>query len=173
MFFSLSKLVNRLKSELQAPETVQILSDISLEFLAQDTQDTDFFAQILSEFVVPGTVIALNGTLGAGKTRFVQAFAATQGISPEDVTSPTFVLIQEYRNGKIPIFHFDAYRLADEDEFLQLGPEEYFDADGISFVEWADRVKTCLPENRFEIFIEHVGTTQRKFTLRIPENSEF
>ena len=65
----------------------------------------------------------------------------------EAATSPTFVLVNEYR-GRLPIYHFDAYRLRDEDEFIELGPEEYFESDGVTFVEWADRVADCLPAER-------------------------
>ncbi len=112
-----------------------------------------------------GTVVALIGNLGAGKTRLVQAFCAAEGIDSRDVVSPTFVLLHEYR-GRRPIFHFDAYRLKDDDEFLALGPEEYFDGSGVTFVEWADRVVDCLPRQRLEISIDVLGPTARKFTIQ-------
>ena len=88
----------------------------------------------------PGTTVALCGTLGAGKTRLVQAIAEGLGVNRRDVVSPTFVLIQEYR-GRRMIYHIDAYRLRDDDEFQQLGPDEYFESDGLVLIEWADRVE--------------------------------
>jgi tRNA threonylcarbamoyladenosine biosynthesis protein TsaE len=112
----------------------------------------------------PGTTVALIGTLGAGKTRLVQALAAGCGVPRETVVSPTFVLCQEY-HGQRTLYHLDAYRLKDDDEFLELGPEEYFASDGITLIEWADRVLDCLPPQRLEIHIEVVGDTARQFRL--------
>lgn len=82
------------------------------------------------------------------------------------VTSPTFVLVNEYRGGRLPIYHFDTYRLKDGDEFLNLGPDEYFDSAGLSFVEWADRVTDLLPPDRLEVSINPVSETERQLTLR-------
>jgi tRNA threonylcarbamoyladenosine biosynthesis protein TsaE len=123
---------------------------------------TAALAAKLAGLLPAGAVIALNGTLGAGKTRFVQALAAAAGVERRAVVSPTFVLVQEYR-GAVPIFHFDAYRLRDEDEFLELGPEEYFEAGGWTVIEWAERVRRCLPAERLEIRIEIAGPTARRF----------
>jgi tRNA threonylcarbamoyladenosine biosynthesis protein TsaE len=128
-------------------------------------QDTDRLGAALAEVLVPGTVVALVGTLGAGKTRLVQAVAAALGVPRDAVTSPTFVLVNEYRHGRLPIFHFDTYRLNDEDEFLALGPEEYFDSAGITFVEWADRVADFLPPDRLEITIDVTGDYSRRVTI--------
>ncbi len=134
-------------------------------FTANDEADTERLGQALAAALPGGTVVGLIGTLGAGKTRLVQAFAAAHGVPREEATSPTFVLVNEYR-GRVPIYHIDAYRLRDEDEFLELGPEEYFDSAGVTFVEWADRVADCLPAARLEIQCEAVGETERRFTLR-------
>jgi len=134
-------------------------------FLAANESDTDRLGQALAAVLPPGTTVALIGTLGAGKTRLVQAFAAAHGVARETATSPTFVLVNEYR-GRLPIFHIDAYRLKDEDEFLELGPEEYFESAGVTFIEWADRVESCLPEGRLEIRCESIGETERRFTLQ-------
>jgi tRNA threonylcarbamoyladenosine biosynthesis protein TsaE len=133
-------------------------------FTANDEADTERLGQALAAVLPGGTVVALIGTLGAGKTRLVQAFAASHGVPRDAATSPTFVLVNEYR-GRLPIYHIDAYRLRDEDEFLELGPEEYFDSAGVTFVEWADRVANCLPAERLEIRCEAVGETVRRFTL--------
>lgn len=128
--------------------------------------ETDALGQVVEGVLESGTVISLLGTLGAGKTRFVQAIAAACGVPEEQVTSPTFVLIQEYRTGSRPIFHFDAYRLKDDDEFLELGPEEYFDGGGLTFIEWADRVERCLPRDYVEIRITQTGNESRRFEFR-------
>ena len=134
-------------------------------FLAKDELGTERLGQALAAALPPGTVVALIGTLGAGKTRLVQAFAAAHGVPRNTATSPTFVLVNEYRGGRLPIYHFDAYRLRDEDEFMELGPDEYFEADGVTFVEWADRVAACLPADHLEIRCEAVGEMQRRFIL--------
>jgi tRNA threonylcarbamoyladenosine biosynthesis protein TsaE len=114
--------------------------------------------------------VALIGTLGAGKTRLVQAIAQQCGIAPENVSSPTFVLCQEH-HGRRTLYHMDAYRLRDDDEFLQLGPEEYFESDGITLVEWADRVIDCLPAERLEIRIEVVDHTSREFRFSTQDDA--
>ena len=89
-----------------------------LTFTANNEHDTDRLGAALAEVLPPGTVVALIGTLGAGKTRLVQAVAAALGVPPGSVTSPTFVLVNEYTGGRLPIYHFDTYRLKDDDEFL-------------------------------------------------------
>jgi tRNA threonylcarbamoyladenosine biosynthesis protein TsaE len=136
-----------------------------LTFTANTEADTDRLSAALAAALPPGTVIALIGTLGAGKTRLVQAVAAALGVPRENVTSPTFVLVNEYKSGRMPIYHFDTYRLKDDDEFLNLGPDEYFDSNGLTFVEWADRVSALLPADRLEIMIEVTGDTQRRITI--------
>src|SRR5882724_9801049 len=136
-----------------------------LTLTLQNEQDTDRLGAALAEVLPPGTVIALIGTLGAGKTRLVQAVATALGVPRDAVTSPTFVLVNEYRQGRLPIFHFDTYRLKDDDEFLALGPEEYFDSAGITFVEWADRVADLLPRDRLEITLEVNSDTSRRVTI--------
>jgi tRNA threonylcarbamoyladenosine biosynthesis protein TsaE len=133
-----------------------------LTLTLHNEDDTDRLGAALAEVLPPGTVVALVGTLGAGKTRLVQAVAAALGVPRGAVTSPTFVLVNEYRQGRRPVFHFDAYRLKDGDEFLELGPQEYFDADGVTFVEWADRVADLLPAERIEITLEVTGESSRR-----------
>src|SRR5207237_8651239 len=99
----------------------------------------------LAEQLFPGAVVALVGPLGAGKTHLVRAVAEGLGIaSSRVVSSPTFVLIQEY-HARLPIYHFDAYRLRTAEDFADLGVHEYFEGSGVCLVEWADRVQACLP----------------------------
>lgn len=129
--------------------------------IANNEHDTVRLGVALADVLPPGTVVALIGTLGAGKTRLVQAVAAALGVSAGSVTSPTFVLVNEYRDGRMPIYHFDTYRLKDDDEFLELGPGEYFEANGLTFIEWADRVAHLLPPERIEITLEITGEIAR------------
>jgi len=135
-------------------------------YLAHDEQATDHLGQLLADTLSPGAVVALIGTLGAGKTRLVQSVAAALGVARDAVTSPTFVLVNEYLGGRLPIYHFDTYRLRDDDEFLELGPEEYFEGNGLTFIEWADRVERCLPRDYLTVTIEVVGELEREFIVR-------
>lgn len=134
-------------------------------FLADGEHATERLGQALAAVLQPGTVVALCGPLGAGKTRLVQAVANALGVSEGTVTSPTFVLINEYATGRRPIYHFDVYRLRDDDEFLELGPEEYFASQGLTFVEWANRVEALLPAERLEVEIAILGDTARRFKI--------
>jgi tRNA threonylcarbamoyladenosine biosynthesis protein TsaE len=136
------------------------------QYTSNTEHDTTRLGAAIASTLPPGTVVALIGPLGAGKTRLVQAVAIALGVAPGTVTSPTFVLVNEYAGGKMPVYHFDTYRLKDDDEFLNLGPDEYFDSSGITFIEWADRVAHLLPRDRLEITIEPTGETERRFSIR-------
>lgn len=133
-------------------------------FEASQLDRTDQLGAALAEVLPAGTTVALRGTLGAGKTRLVQAIAAGFGVPRSEVVSPTYVLCHEYE-GRLPIYHLDVYRIRDEDEFLELGPEEYFESSGVTLVEWADRVVDCLPAERLEIEIQITGDTARRFEI--------
>jgi tRNA threonylcarbamoyladenosine biosynthesis protein TsaE len=123
------------------------------------------FGQTLGSMLFPGAVVALMGDLGAGKTHLVQAIAAGLGVSdPRAVSSPTFTLIQEYA-ARLPIYHFDVYRLKSEAEFEDLGAHEYLLGAGVCLVEWAERVMTLLPPERLSIAIEILGSTSRRLSL--------
>lgn len=132
---------------------------------AADEAATDHFGAALAAALMPGTTIALCGTLGAGKTRLVQAIAAAYGVPRTDVVSPTFVLCQTYR-GKRTLHHLDAYRIRDLDEFQELGVEELFESDAITIIEWADRIAEALPDAYLQIEIEVIGPTSRRFCLQ-------
>ena len=135
---------------------------------AADDRATAALARALAGALVArpaGAVVALNGPLGAGKTRFVRELAAALGVNPDEVASPTFVLLHEYA-GVRPIFHCDAYRLRSVRELWELGVEEMFDSAAIVLIEWADRVAEALPADYLEVCIEVTGDTSRRFTLR-------
>ncbi len=133
-------------------------------FVAHDEDDTERLGKVLAETLPDGTAVALEGTLGAGKTRLTQALAVACGVPRETVLSPTFVLCHHY-SAKRSLHHLDAYRINDDDEFLELGVEEFFDSNGITLVEWADRVAGCLPADHLQLKIEVTGETTREFCL--------
>jgi tRNA threonylcarbamoyladenosine biosynthesis protein TsaE len=131
---------------------------------SSDPQATAALGRLLGTLLEAGTVIALVGPMGAGKTFLVRAIAEGLGLTnPRAVTSPTFVLIQEY-SARLPIYHFDAYRLHSEAEFAELGAHEYF-ADGICLIEWADRVAGSLPAERLTITLYVTGKTSRRIEV--------
>jgi len=106
-------------------------------------------------------VLALIGDLGTGKTSFARAFVRAAGGGDEEVPSPTFTLLQTYENGPVPVFHFDLYRLKDPDEALELGIEDAF-ADGITLIEWPDRLGALLPPDRLDVtFSQGAGPDAR------------
>lgn len=133
--------------------------------------ETEALGRALADWVAPGTVIALVGPLGAGKTRLSRAIAEALGVDPKAIASPTFVLIHEYR-GRLPVYHFDTYRLGGPDEFEALGSVEYFDAGGVCLIEWADRVLDLLPPDRWLVRIEPQGAT-RLFDLELAATDRF
>jgi tRNA threonylcarbamoyladenosine biosynthesis protein TsaE len=123
------------------------------------------FGRCLALQLFPGAVIALVGPLGAGKTQLVRAVAEGLGIADSRaVSSPTFVLIQEY-DARLPIYHFDAYRLRTVAEFFDLGVHEYFEGKGVCLVEWADRVVSCLPDQFLKITLVPTGETTRRIIV--------
>lgn len=127
-------------------------------------EQTDALGARLAAAIEPGVVIGLAGDLGAGKTRLTRATAIALGADPTEINSPTFVLIQAYR-GRLPIYHFDAYRLRDADEFSDLGPEEYFQSESVCFIEWADRVSDALPEDMLRIEMTAIAPRRRRAVL--------
>lgn len=136
---------------------------MALSITVTDLAGTMALGRRIAARLFPGAVVALIGPLGAGKTHLVKAIAEGLDIpNPAVVNSPTFVLIQEY-DARLPIYHFDAYRLATEAEFADLGPHEYFQSDGVSLVEWADKVPGCLPEEYLDVRIVPTGETSRRF----------
>ena len=128
-------------------ETVRSLS-------IRNEEETRAFGHQLADRLEPGNVVALIGDLGTGKTTLSKYIAEGLGIT-EVVTSPTFTIVQEYHSGRLPLYHFDVYRIGDISEMEELGYEEYFFGDGVSLVEWADIIQELLPEEVRIIRIEY------------------
>ena len=138
-------------------------------YLSRSLSDTHKFGACFVGNIPAGTTVALLGTLGAGKTAFVQGVGIACGIQANSITSPTFVLCNEYV-GTQSIFHLDAYRLADSDEFSQLGPEEMYQSKHYVFIEWADRVVNCLPREYITIQIQIESHDARMFVVNSTGN---
>ena len=133
--------------------------------LVNNLTETEAVGRRLGSLLFPGAVVALVGPLGAGKTHLVRAIAEGLGIAnPDMVSSPTFVLIQEYQ-ARLPIYHFDAYRLSHSRDFADLGVHEYYESDGVCLIEWADKVRDVLPAEYLEIHISINGEESRRLEI--------
>ena len=124
--------------------------------------ETRLVAAGLAKSLRAGDVVALFGDLGAGKTEFVRGLCAALGVDSDQVSSPTFTIVNEYEGKDVSVYHFDAYRIKSEDEFFEFGYQEYFGGEGICFVEWAERVESLLPDDAIRIRFEHVGSQVRR-----------
>lgn len=141
-------------------ENKQILDSLS-------EKETFEIAKKLAEQARAGEVYCLSGDLGVGKTVFTKGFAAGLGIT-EPVSSPTFTIVQIYEEGRLPLYHFDVYRIEDIEEMEEIGYEDCFYGEGVCLVEWADLIKEILPENRKKILIEkdlEKGFDYRRITI--------
>ena len=124
------------------------------EYIMRSEADTAEFGKKLADELKEGDVLGLIGDLGTGKTTLTKYIAEGLGIT-ETITSPTFTIVNEYHSGRLPLFHFDAYRLEAAGDAFEVGMEEYFDRGGISIIEWADMVAEVLPEDAKLILMEY------------------
>lgn len=136
-------------------------------------QQTLAWGAALGGRLAAGAVLALNGPMGSGKTHLVKGIAGGLKVPPDEpVTSPTFVLLREY-TGRLPLYHFDAYRLGSAEELAALGLDDLLrEASGVVVVEWADRFPELLPPSTWQITLAHAGPTQRSLTLDVSEKSD-
>lgn len=133
-------------------------------FCAKDTYE---LGEKIGQMAKPGMVISLTGDLGVGKTVFTQGLAKGLGIE-EPVNSPTFTIVQMYEEGRLPLYHFDVYRIGDIEEMDEIGYEDYFYGEGVCLIEWADLIREILPEQMCRVTIEkdlEKGFDYRKITL--------
>ena len=134
-----------------------------MEFLTNSPEETERVGAALGKILKPGTVLAYRGDLGAGKTAFTRGLARGLGYA-EPVTSPTYTIVNEYLGGRLPLFHFDMYRLASSDDLWDIGWEDYLDRNGICAVEWSENVEDAL-ENAILVTIHKTGETSRKIVI--------
>ena len=133
-------------------------------------EDTLQIAYQMARNAQPGQVYALIGDLGVGKTVFTKGFAEGLGIE-EPVSSPTFTILQIYEEGRLPLYHFDVYRIEEPEEMEEIGFDEYIDGDGVCLIEWAGRIEELLPEDVIVVFIEkdlEKGLDYRRITVCRP-----
>ena len=133
-------------------------------FISNSPAETETIARQVSQELVAGSVLALKGELGSGKTLFTQALVGSLA-SDAAVTSPTFTIVHEYAGGRLPVYHFDFFRLENQESAARLGLEDYFFSDGVSIVEWADRFPELIPEQARWICFEIKSEHQRIITL--------
>ena len=137
-----------------------------MEWITNSEQETEQLGRRLGQALQPGSVIAYTGDLGAGKTAFTRGLASGLEI-PERVTSPTFTIVNEYEGGRMPLFHFDMYRLGGADELFDIGWEDYLARGGVCAVEWSENIDEALDEEPIRIDIrrgEH--NNQRRISIR-------
>lgn len=134
-----------------------------MEFITHSPEETEKIGEALAKSLQPGTILAYRGDLGAGKTAFTRGLARGLGCK-ETVTSPTYTIVNEYLGGRLPLFHFDMYRLASSDDLWDIGWEDYLDRGGVCAVEWSENVQDAM-ENAVTVAIEKLGENTRRITI--------
>ena len=142
-----------------------------MEFITNSPAETEKVGAKLAEKLQPGTVIAYEGDLGAGKTAFTRGLARGLGIL-DPVTSPTYTIVNEYLNGRLPLFHFDMYRLHSADDLFDIGWDDYLERGGVCAVEWSENVAEAM-EDPITVTIEKTGEESRKITITGGEIDDF
>lgn len=135
-----------------------------LELFSNSAEDTIKIGKLIGSSLTKGTVIAYKGTLAAGKTTLTKGIAESLEID-EVITSPTFTLVSEYE-GKLPLYHFDVYRLDSVEDFLNIGSEEMMYGDGVCAIEWSEKIESALPKDAIIIDIEILTPETRKITIK-------
>ncbi len=141
--------------------------DMTMEILTHTPEETELVGQTLAKTLIPGSVVALYGDLGVGKTAFVRGMARGLG-SKDRVTSPTFTIVNEY-GGNLELFHFDMYRLKSSDELFDIGWEDYLARGGVCVVEWSENVSDAFDGSETKVTIDKLSDTDRKITVEAPE----
>ena len=137
----------------------------------KNEKETRAFGLALAKTLKPGAIVGLVGELGTGKTTLTRYIAEGLGIL-EPIQSPTFTIIREHRNGRLPLFHFDVYRLEEPDDLFELGYEDYFYGEGVTVVEWADKVGDLMPEDTLWIYLDYVEAADENDRQKEDENDE-
>ena len=140
-----------------------------MEFITNCPEETEALGERLAKILTPGTILAYRGDLGAGKTAFTRGLA--RGLDcREQVTSPTYTIVNEYLGGRLPLFHFDMYRLHSSDDLFDIGWDDYLDRNGICAVEWSENVADAM-EDPITVTIEKIGENARRITIERSENN--
>ena len=139
-----------------------------MEFITNSPQETENLGAALGKILKPGTILAYRGDLGAGKTAFTRGLARGLGYK-EPVTSPTYTIVNEYLGGRLPLFHFDMYRLASSDDLWDIGWEDYLERGGVCAVEWSENVDDAM-ENAIYVTIYKTGEESRRIVIEGGEN---
>ena len=134
-----------------------------MEFITHSPEETEKIGEALAKSLQPGTILAYRGDLGAGKTAFTRGLARGLGCK-ETVTSPTYTIVNEYLGGRLPLFHFDMYRLASSDDLWDIGWEDYLERGGVCAVEWSENVQDAM-EDAITVTIEKLGETTRRIII--------
>ena len=134
-----------------------------MEFITNSPMETEKVGEALGKVLKPGTILAYEGDLGAGKTAFTRGLARGLG-AEEQVTSPTYTIVNEYLSGRMPLFHFDMYRLASSDDLWDIGWEDYLERGGVCAVEWSENVADAM-EGAITVCIQKTGEDSRKITI--------
>ena len=134
-----------------------------MEFITNSPEETEAVGKALAAVLAPGTVLAYRGDLGAGKTAFTRGLARGLGIA-DPVTSPTYTIVNEYLSGRMPLFHFDMYRLHSADDLFDIGWDDYLERGGVCAVEWSENVWEAM-EDAIVVTIEKTGDESRKITI--------
>ena len=137
--------------EKRSVRTGPLNTDMTETFMLKNEEDTMALGRSIAEKLKAGDVLALRGDLGTGKTFLTRAIAQGLGV-PSRISSPTFTIVQEHEGGRLPLYHFDVYRVSDEDELFEIGFYEYFKKGGVCVIEWADLIEDMLPEGT--VFID-------------------
>ena len=138
-----------------------------MEYITNSPEETEALGAALANVLTPGTVIAYRGDLGAGKPAFTRGLARGLGCK-ELVTSPTYTIVNEYLGGRLPLFHFDMYRLRSADDLWDIGWEDYLDRGGVCAVEWSENVAEAM-EDAISVTIEKLGEDTRRITIEVGE----
>ena len=141
------------------------------EFISKNEDDTKQLAKKLAAKLKPKDVVVLTGELGSGKTKFTEGFLSYFGLENE-ISSPTFTIVNEYSNNDINIYHFDVYRLSDSSEFYEIGGEEYFE-NGICLIEWGELIEDALPNDYIHITFKKDDKNENKLQCKKQNNSGF
>ena len=139
-----------------------------MQFLTNSPEETEKVGAALGRKLMPGTILAYRGDLGAGKTAFTRGLAKGLGCG-EQVTSPTYTIVNEYLSGRLPLFHFDMYRLRSADDLFDIGWDDYLERGGVCAVEWSENVTEAM-ENAIWVRIERIDDDTRRITIEGGEN---